>query len=396
MLGLSPVLEALQQEAQRPSLRTEGVDPCMQALFEAVSRMDNSDLAAQTTDVRPATADCLENITYHALIMSFLASRAKLASRGSNFDEEKARLMRIEYLQKTLDEHGLQWRPLGYAVRGLLFFKVSPVTLVSKGTTLYVACRGSKAAADFLADLDMKLLRIRGTPGVLHGDGRIHRNFLQAFTEQVAEVLDSIDKLVNNRRDEGLQVQDGVEQVVFCGHSLGGALAQLLGLAFGQRTSPATNGKRTLRARIISFGCPRLGNQGLTDLLREYTNHDRLYVHLDVIAGVPSPSNKDLLRLVPDVGCYAPHHANRSWTLSTLHPAKWSCADRPLVRSVLVCIFWCGRKRHRMTMYASSLKCHLSQCTQAIPVAVAPGGARVNVQLGGVRQGSVDAGAAPE
>lgn len=354
MLDMRSGLSNLEQRAAMPSLRTAGVDPCLEPLFHLVSRMEGIVPAKQPAAAGQVTEDCLDKIVYHALLMAFLAKRAIHARRADNPDEEEAD--RIKHLQTTVDEHSLSWLPLGYTIRGLHFAELSPVTLVSHRTTLYVACRGSTKVKEYLADASVVLQPIGGTANMVHGVGKAHKGILNAFAMQVRGVLDRVGFLVG---------QGGVEAVVFCGHSLGGALAQLLGLAYGQRcmNPPAANGSAPLRARVISFGCPRLGDSDFTHLLSEYTNHDRLFVDKDPIAGVPSPNTMELSGLVPDVQQYAPHHATCSWKLQFGCQAEESAVDQPLVSSMVWSVF--SLHRHRLTAYASTLKHHRDQCPDA-------------------------------
>lgn len=354
MREVESTLNDMQLDAARPPLRTEGVDPCMRSFIHDVSRMSRAVRAHQPAAASAATMGYLNKRTYHALVMCFLAARAEHAHPGDNLDEAK----RITWLTQVLKEHSPSWLPLPYTVRGLYSSELSPVTLVTHNSTLYVAGRGSKSPPEFVADCRMNLEGIGGTANVLHGVGKAHKGILNAFAMQVKGVLGLIDQLV----DQGFDGEQGrVEEVVFCGHSLGGALAQLLGLAYAQRKSRVANCLRRVSARVVSFGSPRLGDRELTGLLDEYTFHERLYVHKDPIAGVPSPSNKEFRNIFPVVQLYAPHHANRSWALGADRVAETSSPDEPLVGSVFGWMCRGGRRNHRLTMYASSLKYDLSQ-----------------------------------
>lgn len=126
---------------------------------------------------------------------------------------------------------------------------------------------------------------INGVAG-LSGPSKAHSRIISAFREQAAPVFERTRvHAANWGRD--------VKNVVFCGHRLGGAVGQLLGIAYGQvRGLPYVS-------RVISFGSPRVGGSALRSLLLRHTNHTRIFVRRDPVAAMAR--------------WYAHHSARVSW-----------------------------------------------------------------------------------
>lgn len=255
MRQLAPGLAA--QEEAAASL--QGVETqYFRELFQTVCHMQ-ADAAAGLPD--PPVDDSLDRRVYHALLVAYLSKLAKHPSRSAGEPPSEAASM--NRLQEVFRQLTLGMPPLDYTVVGLRSTQVSPATLVKHGSTLYVACRGTQEGRERLADLNARWTPIDGFHG-LRGPGRAHTGFLNAFGRLEEDVL---------RRVEGIQ------EVVFCGHSLGGAVSQLLCLRYVQQGE---------NAPVVSFGCPRLGDTDLRDTLDDHIAHHRLYVRRDRVPVGPS------------------------------------------------------------------------------------------------------------
>lgn len=350
-------LAHLDHWAPPPPERPNGNSSQVEALFRTVSSLDVP--VARGRPVR----DCLEKPVYHALVASFLASEASPAptsidGAGGGQPPPPPRPP-IDDLRATLARYNgtLPWRPLDIDILKLCYSVWAPATLLSHGPTLYVACRGSKTLPEFKLDRDARLKPIDRAG--LVGYGSAHGGILRACQAQREEVLSSID---------GALVAAGgrLTGVVFCGHSLGGAVAQLLALAYAQRQRrlPAAP-----PATVVSFGCPRLGTLGLHNQLGRWIRHVRLYVAGDPIPGVPRTLARILFRTA-DVHLYTAHAAAASWKLDKRAAAAPAGEHEPTERINPLAVRDCFR-RHLLDSYARALSDHRDVCKTTTAVAAA-------------------------
>lgn len=257
MRQLAPGFAA--QEEAVASLR--GVEThYFKELFQTVCHME-ADSAAGQPDL---PVDSLDRRVYHALLVAHLSKLAEHPSPSAR--EPLSEAARMDRLQEAFRRLTSGLPQLDYTVVGICSTRVSPATLVKHGSTLYVACRGTKSLAEKFADLHATKAPIDGFHG-LSGHGRAHAGFLNAFGDLEADVLARVDGQI-----------EGVEEVVFCGYSLGGTVSQLLGLLYEQQ------GKN---APVVSFGCPRLGDTTLRHTLDDSIAHHRLYVRRDPFPAEP-------------------------------------------------------------------------------------------------------------
>lgn len=161
-----------------------------------------------------------------------------------------------------------------------------------------VAFRGTKELCDVLTDIDMLPARYRARGGAAGGGGgaggsfasgggegaraaraptderaHCHRGIVRAFESVSAE----LDAVLAHALPEG-------GRVLYTGHSLGGALAQL-GAVHASRCSTA---RRPLRPTLVTFAAPAIGNrQFVSELNAAVEPHGGLRVHNQ---GDPVPS----------------------------------------------------------------------------------------------------------
>lgn len=329
---------AIEQDAAGQPVREEGLDPCLKSLFLLQSRR------ARELESSGGFSRDLHSYIYHALCASFLAYRAVHDELPADVADGKVALKghseKVTHLQGVVTEHfqGLLDRPQ-YEIRALVGAQLAPTTFVRHEHTLYVSCRGTTSRRDWLADFDAQLVAIDNE--WLPGTGKVHAGFHRAFQGQVRAVLDQIARE---------KVEDEITQVVFCGHSLGGAVAQLLGLAYSKKQDGTSDDHC---AHVVTFGSPRVGDTALGELLDVHTHHLRLFVAKDPVAGVPSDATLTML------AGYDDHAAKEHWKLKLQRAAESSTRRAPDVRWV-VAEFILHNNQHRITTYTNALIDHHS------------------------------------
>lgn len=173
--------------------------------------------------------------------------------------------------------------------------------LLRHGTALFIACRAIQALDEWLANLRVARQPVQRV-GYTQGPSKTHGCFLDPAPKQASLV----QALFPAQRADAYV---GARRVVFCGHSLGGSVAQLLGLTYAQAQGAL------FTSEIFTFGSPRLWDSGFQKLLQRHVNHSRLYVWRDAVAERPS--------------WYRYHAELESWQLSLHRKAKRSDPGRP-------------------------------------------------------------------
>eukprot|EP00168_Porphyra_purpurea_P018900 TRINITY_DN7258_c0_g1_i1.p4 TRINITY_DN7258_c0_g1~~TRINITY_DN7258_c0_g1_i1.p4 ORF type:complete len:174 (+),score=39.50 TRINITY_DN7258_c0_g1_i1:765-1286(+) len=143
-------------------------------------------------------------------------------------------------------------------------------------------------------------------------------------------------------------------KIIFCGHSLGGAVAQLFSLAYAHRRRQGGSGDSV--ATVITFGCPRVGDTTLRDRLEEDHRHWRLFARDDPIAGVPSPDNL-VLSASTSAQRYVEHASEDNWCLPADGCAESCCSTEPRVRLFVVKTVL-NHEKHKVKTYAKRLVDH--------------------------------------
>lgn len=106
------------------------------------------------------------------------------------------------------------------------------------GKTLYIAFRGTESAQDALSDIDVRRVCMNDAAK----GAKVHRGFYTQFKSidtKIIQFMDSID--------------DEYDNIVCCGHSLGGALATLAAADFASK-------KLDKKVKCHTVGSPRVGN----------------------------------------------------------------------------------------------------------------------------------------
>lgn len=108
---------------------------------------------------------------------------------------------------------------------------------------LLVAFRGTQEIGDFITDL--KFGKTRFT--VQCSEGKIHRGFNQAYKDVQVRLHELLHRY-----------SPYIDEMIFTGHSLGGALATIAAYDF-----KLTNGNK-IKCRCITLGSPRVGDRAFT------------------------------------------------------------------------------------------------------------------------------------
>jgi hypothetical protein len=196
------------------------------------------------------------------------------------------------YEEKISDYKG--WKELKIELVGEPFtYKDYEVRcfLARRGKALVVAFRGTVATkiANWYADLDAKLVPIsEGSPI------EVHRGFKKAFDESMEKKLRELLKAKRKPDD----------QIVFTGHSLGGALALIA--AWQLRDLE-------LKPVVYTFGQPHVGNKEFAKALDTCG-----VVHRFVTANDPVPRALKIKKLAYDHGTEAIYIGKKGLVLSTI------------------------------------------------------------------------------
>jgi hypothetical protein len=179
-------------------------------------------------------------------------------------------LHRAADLSKLAYSDGLVER--GQAFKGLrpvAFFdggsEDAQVYLWQDGNTVYCAYRGTECREDMLANLDVRMTDAIA-PGLC-----VHSGFYRQYTSVKTQVWGFLNGMGAD-----------LKTIVFCGHSLAGALATIAALDFVVNRSAAVG------VRCITFGSPRVGNGAFRKLFDEkvFDNY-RVFNENDPVPMIP-------------------------------------------------------------------------------------------------------------
>ena len=139
----------------------------------------------------------------------------------------------------------------------------------AKEKRVYVFFRGTDSKRDMLANLDVRTWNIKE-----HGRGVcVHRG----FQEQFLVVKDDVKLFLEEHK--GL-----FDHVIFCGHSLGGALATIASAHFAHILGPG------IKVSCHTFGAPRVGNRAFSKHMKKLIrgqDHWRVYHEHDPVCFIP-------------------------------------------------------------------------------------------------------------
>mmetsp|Transcript_19721 Transcript_19721/g.23468 ORF Transcript_19721/g.23468 Transcript_19721/m.23468 type:complete len:374 (-) Transcript_19721:67-1188(-) len=171
---------------------------------------------------------------------------------------------------------------------------------------LHIACRGTVCQKDWETNLNYNMIPLdpnhRGhsfnsNPNINKNDVLVHAGFMGATESIFPQVLDLILNALNASDDPKAQNRKKshppVKSIHISGHSLGGALACLLGLTLMKHERVLTlieknqdNSQNELKVNVITFGAPPVGNQAFIELLESLNsklNHERIVLSSDPV-----------------------------------------------------------------------------------------------------------------
>lgn len=145
-----------------------------------------------------------------------------------------------------------------------------------------IALRGTVQPNEWLRNLQARMQpypigtrRSRAIAWVHRGFGRIFRSLRIERDGESAALVERLPELTAQG------------ETVFLGHSLGGALAVLAGVE-AARLSPDGGP----RLRVVTFGAPRVGDEGFADMARAVGRIDRVCNLPDLVAGIPPSTSR--------------------------------------------------------------------------------------------------------
>jgi triacylglycerol lipase len=141
--------------------------------------------------------------------------------------------------------------------------------ILVKNKTILVVFRGTKTLRDTITDSKFLL---KPAPDSIRG--KIHSGFKSRYVQDKKTVFQIID----NVYDKLTQENKSKPKMYFAGHSLGGAIAQLMALGYSLHNNSCNiNG-------IYLYGCPRIGN---AEYVEYYNSHLGNYTYQHVNEGDP-------------------------------------------------------------------------------------------------------------
>lgn len=110
----------------------------------------------------------------------------------------------------------------------------------SPRTLIMLSIRGTYEAGDILQDLKFEQASFDGRFGA-----KVHRGFMQQFEGIKQSAISFIDNALKKDRN--------IDEILITGHSLGGAIAAMLGVLVSEKYQERTT-------RVVTFGSPAPGN----------------------------------------------------------------------------------------------------------------------------------------
>lgn len=132
---------------------------------------------------------------------------------------------------------------------------------------IFIAFRGTSSLSDVLADIDVRMVSVPK----LGNDVKVHQGFYRQFDVLKKQIWKHID----GRGDQ-------VTEVVFCGHSLGAALATVASAVF------ASEHPYRYKTKCFTVGSPRVGNAAFRSVFQEKVfEHYRIFNENDPVSMIP-------------------------------------------------------------------------------------------------------------
>lgn len=124
------------------------------------------------------------------------------------------------------------------------------IWLSRRSRTLYISFRGTNSLTDVKHDLDYRSIPLDDE----HESILIHAGFRNKFKSVQDLLLEQIEDYLGE-----------FDKIVFTGHSLGGALAQVAAPVIGEQFPSKT-------VEVLTFGAPRVGNEDFVEFYNTYVD----------------------------------------------------------------------------------------------------------------------------
>ena len=152
---------------------------------------------------------------------------------------------------------------------------------------LFVVFRGTVAHSinNWITDLKIATDKIKKNPNCKGCE--IHRGFRQTY-------FDILGPLVKTEINERLAKNSKIKNLIFTGHSLGGALATLGAYNYVTKKILGSEKLKNIDISLVAFGSPRVGNIKFA----KYMNHSGLKYNVrvifghDLVSSLPTKKNK--------------------------------------------------------------------------------------------------------
>jgi len=152
-------------------------------------------------------------------------------------------------------------------------------------TTLYdnkfvAVFRGTESGRDVLTDLNMA--RMPMDLDNIENNKRpwVHWGFLRQFRTVDKKINIALKEYINNK-----EIEDKDKNIIFCGHSLGGALSSLACVEFSQKYKDSK-----IPIHSITFGSPRVGSKYFAKLFNNNVQTSYRFVNdNDPVPLMPTP-----------------------------------------------------------------------------------------------------------
>jgi hypothetical protein len=186
------------------------------------------------------------NTAFHQSLINFMASVIQASLLGNNYTASSGMTL-IKQVNTPQDK-----------LMAVL------ATIDSSPETLIISIRGTQNLDDLLEDT-----HIAQTPFPIDNSKNplVHQGFFNVYNAVKDDILDNIP---NNTRN-----------IIVVGHSLGSAVAVLIGIIL-KKTRSAIN------TRVVTYACPRVGNKDLADIVDATVEHIRIVNNSDAVPGLPA------------------------------------------------------------------------------------------------------------
>ncbi len=169
-----------------------------------------------------------------------------------------------------------------------------PLTMsVKDASNLYIAFRGCKDVQEFIECINTKLVKPKHFL-----DAKINTVFWNTYKD----IEDELKHILSTHE------MDDIQNIIFTGHSKGGAIAQI---ASSMLESQYIHNKHK---KCITFGSPYVGDKGFQELIEQATHeHKRVVAYGDIIP--IAKLHRDLV------------HNGKELLMQTTFPSPLNCID---------------------------------------------------------------------